>query len=213
MKLIIQNPCLNEAKYLPQTLHDLPRQVGGFDAVEWLVGDDGSADDTSAVAKQHAADYVVRLPYHHVLARAFMIGMEVALRAGADVIINTDADNQYDASCIPDLVAPILDGRAQMVIGERPIDDMAHFSLVKRKLQRLAVKIASGAKIPDATSGFRAIHREAAIRIYVFNSFTYTLETIMQTSRKDVPVMSVPIRVHGETRPSRLFKSTSNYIW
>lgn len=216
MKLIIQIPCLNEADQLPKTMAELPRKVPGFDVVEWLIVDDGSSDATSEVAKRCGADYVVRLPYNHGLARAFMAGIEAALRAGADVVVNTDADNQYDASCIPDLVAPILDGRAQMVVGKRPINDMKHFSLLKRKLQQLgswAVRVASGTDIPDATSGFRAIDRNAALRIYVFNSFTYTLETIIQAGRKDIPITSVPIRVNGETRPSRLFKSTLGYVW
>jgi glycosyltransferase involved in cell wall biosynthesis len=215
MKLIIQIPALNEAEQLPVTLSQLPRQVVGFDVVEWLVVDDGSTDNTSAVAERYGVEHIVRLPYHHGLARAFMAGIEAALRAGADVIVNTDADNQYDASCIPDLVAPILAGKAQMVIGARPIDNISHFSFVKRKLQRLGswvVKIASNTKIPDATSGFRAIHREAALHLYVFNSFTYTLETIIQVGRKDIPIVSVPIRVNSETRPSRLFKSNLSYV-
>src|SRR5262249_23736548 len=135
---------------------------------------------------------------------------------GADIILNTDADNQYDASCIPDLVAPILKGRAQMVVGARPIDDIAHFSFIKRKLQQFgswAVRLASGTDVPDATSGFRAVHRNAALQLYVFNPFTYTLETIIQAGRKDIPIVSVPIRINGETRPSRLFTSAFSYVW
>ncbi len=216
MKLIIQIPCLNEAETLPATLADLPREVPGFDAVEWLVVDDGSTDGTADVARRHGVDHVVRLPYNHGLARAFMAGLHACLEAGADVIVNTDADNQYDATCIPDLVAPVLSGKAQIVVGARPIDDIAHFSVVKRKLQRLGsrvVRMASGTRIADATSGFRAIHREAALRLYVFNSFTYTLETIIQAGRKDIPITSVPVRVNGETRPSRLFRSIPAYVW
>lgn len=216
MKLIIQIPCLNEAEHLPAALADLPREVDGFDTVEWLVVDDGSTDGTAEVARRHGADHVVRLPYNQGLARAFMAGLHACLEAGADVIVNTDADNQYDATSIPDLVAPILSGGAQIVVGARPIDDIAHFSFLKRKLQRLGsrvVRLASGTRIADATSGFRAIHREAALRLYVFNSFTYTLETIIQAGRKDIPITSVPVRVNGETRPSRLFRSIPAYIW
>lgn len=215
MKLIIQIPCLNEAEHLPGTLLSLPRTVAGFEEVEWLVVDDGSTDNTAGVARLYGVDHVVRLPYNQGLARAFMAGIEAALRAGADVIVNTDADNQYDAQCIPDLVAPILAGRAQIVVGARPIDEIAHFSFLKRKLQRLGslvVRMASGTNIEDAASGFRAIHRSAAQRLYVFNDFTYTLETIIQAGRKNIPTTSVPIRVNGETRPSRLFKSVTSYV-
>jgi len=215
MKLIIQIPCLNEAEHLPQALMALPRHVPGFDQVEWLVIDDGSSDNTSGIARLYGVDHVVRLPYNQGLARAFMTGIEACLRAGADVIVNTDADNQYDATCIPDLVAPIVSGRAQIVVGARPIEEIAHFSALKRRLQRFgswAVRLASGTDVPDAASGFRAIHRNAAQHLYVFNSFTYTLETIIQAGRKNIPVTSVPIRVNGQTRPSRLFKSMFGYI-
>jgi glycosyltransferase involved in cell wall biosynthesis len=215
MKLIIQIPCLNEAEHLPAALACLPRSVAGFDKVEWLVVDDGSTDDTSRVAGEHGVDHVVRFPYNRGLAKAFMAGIERALREGADVIVNTDADNQYDASCIPDLVAPILRGTAHMVVGARPIGEIGHFSPLKRRLQKLGswvVKKASGASVADAPSGFRAIHRDAAMRLYVFNSFTYTLETIIQAGRNNIPVASVPIRVNGETRPSRLFKGMFSYV-
>ena len=216
MKLIIQIPCLNEAEHLPAALAELPRAVPGFDSVEWLVIDDGSSDATSDVARAHGVDHIIRLPYNQGLARAFIAGIEASLRAGADVIVNTDADNQYSASSIPDLVAPILEGRAQIVVGARPISQIAHFSPLKRYLQRLGswvVKQASGTDIADAPSGFRAIHRKAAMRLYVFNAFTYTLETIIQAGRYNIPVVSVPVRVNGETRPSRLFKSIFSYVW
>jgi glycosyltransferase involved in cell wall biosynthesis len=215
MKLIIQIPCLNEEEHLPGALADLPRKVAGFDTVEWLVIDDGSSDRTAEVARRLGVDHIVRLPYNQGLARAFMAGLEAALHAGADVVVNTDADNQYDASCIADLVAPILDGRAQIVVGARPIEEIAHFSLVKRKLQRLGswtVSKVSGTDLPDAASGFRAIHREAALRLYVFNPFTYTLETLIQAGRKNIPIAAVPIRVNAETRPSRLFRSMPGYV-
>ncbi len=215
MKLVIQIPCLNEAEPLPTTLAALPRVVPGFDTVEWLVIDDGSTDGTAAIADAHGVDHIVRLPYNQGLARAFMAGIEKALHVGADVIVNTDADNQYDARCIDDLVAPIVEGRAWIVVGARPIEEIAHFSFVKRWLQRLgsrAVRMASGADVEDAPSGFRAIHRQAAMRLCVFNSFTYTLETIIQAGRNNIPIVSVPIRVNGETRPSRLFRSTFGYV-
>lgn len=215
MKLIIQIPCLNEAEHLPATLADLPRQVPGFDTVEWQVIDDGSSDATSEVARKNGVHHIVRLPYNQGLARAFMAGIENAVRLGADVIVNTDADNQYAASSIPALVQPILDGRAQMVVGARPIRQMMHFSSLKRSLQRFGswvVRKASGTEIEDTTSGFRAIHRDAVLRLYVFNTYTYTLETIIQAGRKNIPVVSVPVGVNGETRPSRLMKSTASYV-
>ena len=215
MKLIIQIPCLNEAEALPVTLADLPRQVPGFDRVEWLVIDDGSTDGTSEVARAHGVDHVVRHPVNRGLARAFMTGLEASLAEGADVIVNTDADNQYRAACIPALVAPILAGRAQMVIGARPIVDNPSFSPLKKLLQRLgswAVRKASGTAVPDAPSGFRAYHREAALQLYVLDAYTYTLETIIQAGRKGIPLESVPVEVNGELRPSRLMTSTADYI-
>ncbi|MBB4287093.1 glycosyltransferase [Roseospira goensis] len=213
--LIIHIPCFNEAATLPRTLADLPRSVPGFDRVEWMVTDDGSTDDTSAVARAHGVDHVVRLPVNRGLATAFMTGLLVALERGADVIVNTDADNQYDAACIPDLVAPIVAGRAMMVVGTRPIMETAEFPLAKKLLQRLGswvVRLASGTRVPDAPSGFRAISREAALRLYVFNTYTYTLETLIQAGRMGLPVAAVPVRTNPSTRPSRLFRSMRGYV-
>ncbi|MFD1987656.1 glycosyltransferase family 2 protein [Mesorhizobium newzealandense] len=214
-KLIIQIPCLNEEGTLAVTLADLPRQVAGFDTVEWLVIDDGSTDRTVEVARENGVDHVVSLPHNQGLAKAFMTGIETALKLGADVIVNTDADNQYDASCIPDLVRPILEKKAQIVIGARPISEIEHFSPIKKFLQKLGsfvVKIASGTTVPDAPSGFRAIHRDAAIQLNVFNRYTYTLETIIQAGRRNIPITSIPIRVNGDLRPSRLVKSIPSYV-
>ena len=215
MKLIIQIPCFNEAEHLPVTIAALPRTVPGFDTVEWLVVDDGSSDETAAVARGCGVKHVIELPHNKGLAHAFMTGLTSALKAGADVIVNTDADNQYDASCIPDLVRPIVEGRAQIVVGARPIAAITHFTGVKKLLQKLgswAVRFVSGTDIPDAPSGFRAIHRDAAMRLNVFNSYTYTLETIIQAGRNNIPITSVPVRVNPDLRPSRLVKSNFNYV-
>ncbi|MEO1027000.1 MAG: glycosyltransferase family 2 protein, partial [Pseudomonadota bacterium] len=193
MKLIIQIPCHNEEETLPGTLADLPREVVGFDSVEWLIIDDGCTDRTVEVAREHGVDHVVRLPQNKGLASAFMSGLEACLKAGADVIVNTDGDNQYKAACIPDLTAPIVAGDAQMVIGARPIASIEHFSAPKRLLQKLGswvVRQASGTAIDDAPSGFRAIHRDAALQLYVFNKYTYTLETIIQAGRLGIPLKS-----------------------
>lgn len=215
-KLVIQIPCYNEAGTLAATLRDLPRQVEGFETVEWLIVDDGSQDDTVAVARASGADHIVSLPHNQGLARAFMAGIEASLKAGADVIINTDADNQYRADSIPDLLAPILRNEAQIVVGARPIKDIGEFSLVKKLLQRLGsyvVRLASGTRIPDAPSGFRAFHASAALRLYVFGDYTYTLETIIQAGRKNIPITAVPIGVNAATRPSRLVKSIPRYVY
>ncbi len=215
-KLIIQVPCYNEEGTLGTTLAALPRQVEGFDLVEWLIIDDGSSDRTVEVAREAGADHVVTLPHNQGLARAFMAGVEASLKAGADVIVNTDADNQYCASSIGDLVRPIVRGEAQIVIGARPIADIDEFSLVKKMLQKAGsavVRFASGTSVPDAPSGFRAIHREAALRLNVFGNYTYTLETIIQAGRKHIPITSVPVGVNPTLRPSRLVRSTSSYVY
>lgn len=215
MKLIIQIPCFNEEAQLPETLAALPREVEGFTSVEWLVIDDGSTDRTAEVARENGVDHVVSLGHNQGLARVFMRGLEACLKLGADVIVNTDADNQYRADFIPALTAPVLSGQAQIAVGARPIGAIAHFSPAKRFLQKLgsrAVGLASGTGIEDAPSGFRAIHRDAAVRLYVFNPFTYTLETLIQAGRLGIPVVSVPVEVNPPTRPSRLFRSTSRYV-
>lgn len=216
MKLIIQIPCLNEEESLPEALADLPRDIPGVDKIEWLIINDGSTDRTVEVARAHGVDHVVDLPVNRGLAYAFMAGLKRCLAEGADIIVNTDADNQYNAADIPLLIQPILERRAQMVIGDRPISTIAHFSWIKRKLQWLGTKVvrmASQADIHDAPSGFRAIARTAALEINVFDTYTYTLESIIQAGLSNIPITSVPIRVNGETRPSRLLRSMHNYIW
>ncbi len=215
MKLIIQIPCLNEVGTLAIALSALPREVPGFDSVEWLVIDDGSTDDTANLARQLGVDHVVRHPVNRGLAAAFMTGLDACLRLGADVIVNTDADNQYEATDIPLLTAPIIEGRADMVIGARPIDETEHFSWIKKKLQRLgswAVRMASKTAVDDAPSGFRAITRETAMRLNVFNPYTYTIETIIQAGLSNLRVLSVPVRTNPDLRPSRLVKSISSYV-
>jgi glycosyltransferase involved in cell wall biosynthesis len=214
-KLLIQIPCYNEEQTLPRTLAELPRQVPGFERVEWLVIDDGSTDRTVEVAREAGADHVVSLPRNQGLARAFIVGLEACLKAGADVIVNTDADNQYAAASIPALVEPVVAGRAQIVIGERPIMATREFSLIKKLLQRLGsavVRIASNTRIPDAPSGFRAMHKEAALSLCVFNNYTYTLETIIQAGRKNLAIASVQVQVNAVTRPSRLVRSIPAYV-
>lgn len=215
MKLIIQMPCLNEAATLAIAVGALPRQVEGFDAVEWLVIDDGSTDETATLARELGVDHVVRHPVNRGLATAFMTGLGAGLKLGADVIVNTDADNQYEARDIPKLTAPILAGEADMVIGSRPIDDTEHFSWLKKKLQRLgswAVRMASKTTVADAPSGFRAISRETAMRLNVFSAYTYTLETIIQAGQSNLRIASVPVRTNDDLRPSRLVKSIPSYV-
>jgi glycosyltransferase involved in cell wall biosynthesis len=214
-KLIIQIPCLNESATLDIALACLPRAVPGFDEVEWLIIDDGSTDGTAEQAQALGVDHVVRHPVNRGLAAAFMTGLETSLRLGADVIVNTDADNQYEARDIPLITAPILSGKADMVIGARPIDETEHFSWIKKKLQRLgswAVRVASKTDVADAPSGFRAISRDTALQLNVFNAYTYTLETIIQAGQSNLRVMSVPIRTNPDLRPSRLVKSISSYV-
>jgi glycosyltransferase involved in cell wall biosynthesis len=215
MKLIIQIPCFNEEQQLPLTLSHLPREVEGFDTVEWLIIDDGSTDDTVAVARQHGVDHVVRLTNNKGLAAAFQAGLDAGLKLGADVIVNTDADNQYEGADIPKLVNPILRGEADMVVGDRQVTTIAHFSRAKKLLQRLGswvVRQASNTQVPDTTSGFRAYNREAALQMQVVSKFTYTLETIIQAGKLLVAVDHVPIRTNPKVRESRLFPSMSSYV-
>ena len=215
MKLVIQIPCLNESGTLAIAVNDLPRHVAGFDSVEWLVVDDGSTDGTADLARELGVDHVVRHPVNRGLATAFMTGIDAALRAGADVIVNTDADNQYNAGDIPNLTAPILAGAADIVIGARPISDTEHFSWIKKRLQHLgswAVRVASKTDVLDAPSGFRAISRSTAIKLNVFNPYTYTIETIIQAGLSNLRVKSVPISTNADLRPSRLVKSISSYV-
>ena len=214
-KLIIQMTCFNEEEALPITLAALPRQVEGFDKVEWLVVNDGSSDRTIEVARARGVDHIIDLGTHQGLARGFMAGLEASLRAGADVIVNTDADNQYNADDIPKLLAPIRQGEAQIVVGARPITDIEHFSPLKKMLQRLGsrvVRMASRTNVADAPSGFRALTREAAMQLNVFSPYTYTLETIIQAGQKNIPITSVPIRTNPDLRPSRLIKSMRSYV-
>jgi len=215
MKLIIQIPCYNEQDTLPATLRELPRELPGIDSVEWLVIDDGSTDATVDIAKSHGVDHIVQHPRNLGLARAFVSGMDACLQLGADIIVNTDADKQYDAGDIPALIAPILAGQADIVIGARPVASIEHFSPLKKVLERLGswvVRLISNTDIPDAPSGFRAISRTAAQQLVVFNDYTYTLETIIQAGQKKMAITWVPIRVNEDLRPSRLVKSIPSYI-
>jgi len=215
VKLIIQIPCFNEEAQLPLTLSRLPRHVDGFETVEWLVIDDGSSDATIEVARAHGVDHVVRLTNNKGLAAAFQAGLDAGLKLGADVIVNTDADNQYEGADIAKLVAPIVRGRADMVVGDRQVSTIAHFSPAKKLLQRLGswvVRQASATHIPDTTSGFRAYNREAALQMQAVSKFTYTLETIIQAGKLLVAVDHVPIRTNPKTRESRLFPSVSAYV-
>ncbi len=216
MKLIIQIPCYNEEQTLPQTLAALPRQLPGIDTIQWLIIDDGSQDRTIEVAQEHGVDHIVRYHKNLGLAKAFMNGLEACIDHGADIIVNTDADNQYDARDIQALVQPILDKRAEIVVGTRPIMQIAHFSLLKKLLQRLGswtLKRVSNTEVDDAPSGFRAISRKAATQMNVFSSFSYTLETIIQAGQKDIPIVSVPIRVNQDLRPSRLARGIFQYVY
>jgi glycosyltransferase involved in cell wall biosynthesis len=215
MKLIIQIPCLNEEETLPVTLADLPREVPGFDTVEWLIVDDGSTDRTIEVARKHGVDHIVRLTNNKGLASGFQAGLDASLKLGADVIVNTDADNQYYGPDIVRLVEPVLAGEADMVVGDREVQSVEHWSRPKKALQRVGswvVRQASQTNVPDTTSGFRAYNREAALAMQVVSKFTYTLETIIQAGKMTVAVDHVPIRTNPKMRESRLFPSMWTYI-
>ncbi|MEM8787856.1 MAG: glycosyltransferase family 2 protein [Pseudomonadota bacterium] len=215
MKLIIQIPCLNEADQIAETLVTIPRDFDGVDVTEIMIVDDGSTDDTVAVALAAGAHHVHSNPTNLGLARTYVIGLEQALLRGADLIVNMDADNQYPARFIQPLIDPILAGRAELTVGARPIDRIAHFSPLKRRLQRFGswvVRRASGLNVPDAPSGFRAVSRSAAMRLYTFSSYSYTIETLIQAGRINIPIASVPIETNPPTRPSRLMRSMLNYI-
>lgn len=215
MKLIIQIPCYNEAETLEIALNDLPRHIDGIDEIEYLIINDGSKDNTVEVARNWGVHYIVNFKQNRGLAKGFMAGVSECLRQGADIIVNTDADDQYAGSDIEKLIRPILDGKADIVIGERPIDQTEHFSPLKKKLQHLGswvVRKASATDIPDAPSGFRAYSREAALHLNVVNEYTYTLEQIVQAGRNHMAIMSVPVHTNKELRPSRLFSSMFGYI-
>jgi glycosyltransferase involved in cell wall biosynthesis len=215
MKLFIQIPCHNEADTLPMTLRDLPRSLPGIDTIEYLVIDNGSTDGTSEIARQSGVQHVIYLPVKG-LAGAFIAGLEACLERGADIIVNTDADNQYNANDIQRLIEPILSGRAKLVVGDRGVARQSNFSPVKRLLQRIGsrvVTLTSGIETPDATSGFRAISREAALRTLVFSNYSYTLETLIQAgTHRSIPVEYVPVRTNPQTRPSRLMTSLNHFI-
>jgi glycosyltransferase involved in cell wall biosynthesis len=215
VKLIIQIPCYNEENSLGVTLSALPSAIPGVDVVERLIIDDGSTDRTVEVALSHGVEHIVRFSRHQGLAKAFIAGLEASLKAGADIIVNTDADNQYSADDMPKLIEPILSGRAEIVVGSRSIADIEHFSPLKKFLQKMgswAVRLASRTDIPDVPSGFRAISREAAMKLNVFNEYTYTLETVIQAGQKNMAITSVPVRTNEDLRPSRLVKSIPTYI-
>ena len=214
-KLIIQIPCFNEEKSLPVTLAVLPRELPAFEKVEWMIIDDGSTDRTIEVARKLGVDHVVALTRHQGLARGFMAGIRACVDLGADIIINTDADNQYNAADIPLLIQPILDGKADIVIGTRPISEIKHFSPLKKLFQKMGswlVRVVSQTDVDDAPSGFRAISREAAMRMHVFSEYTYTLETIIQAGKNGMAVISVPIRTNEFLRESRLIHSIPRYL-
>ncbi len=215
MKLIIQIPCFNEEASLPEALAGLPKAIPGIDEIEVLVIDDGSRDDTRAVAQAHGVHHIVGFRRNRGLAKAFMCGIQECLHRGADIIVNTDADNQYEGADLPKLVMPILQHQADIVIGARPITQIEHFSPAKKLLQSLGswvVKWVSGTSVRDAPSGFRAFSREAAMSLNVFSRYTYTLETLIQAGQKNFSVLSVPVRVNPELRPSRLVRSIPSYV-
>jgi glycosyltransferase involved in cell wall biosynthesis len=215
MKLIIQIPCYNEEHDLPKTLAHLPRTIDGIDEVEWLIIDDGSSDRTVEVARGHGVDHVVRHTANKGLAVTFQTGLNACLSRGADIIVNTDADNQYPGEYIPALIRPILEHRADMVVADRQVHTIPHFSPVKKQLQKLGswvIRVVSGTTVPDAPSGFRALSRETALRINVVTAYTYTLDTIIQVGKRNLTVTSIPIEVNDKTRESRLIRSIPDYV-
>lgn len=215
MKLIIQIPCLNEEESLPQTLRDLPRHIEGVDVIETLIIDDGSTDRTSEVARENGVDHIIRLTRKKGLAKVFHTGLDAALKRGADIIVNTDADGQYKGEDIPRLVRPILEGKADIVIGNRDIENVKQFSWIKKRLQRIGsmvVRQLSGADVPDATTGFRAYNREAALRLNIISEYTYTLESIIQAEHKGLAIGNITIATNPVDRKSRLFRSVPEYI-
>jgi glycosyltransferase involved in cell wall biosynthesis len=216
MKLIIQIPCFNEEATLPQTIGDLPQYIEGIDCIELLVIDDGSTDRTSEMARDLGVHHVLRLPRNMGLARAFSIGLETALQLGADIIVNTDGDNQYCGKDVTGLIRPILEGKADMVVGDRQIETIKHLSKMKKLLQKLGswvVRWVSGTDVPDVTSGFRAFSRKTALQLVVFSSYTYTLETIIQAGKKNIVVGHVPVDTNEQLRESRLIESIPSYVW
>lgn len=215
MKLIIQIPCFNEETTLPEVVAGLPRQIDGVDAIEYMVVDDGSSDRTVEVARQLGIHHVLSMGSNRGLAVAFLQGVQRCVELGADIIVNTDGDNQYDGGCLPELIRPVLEGKLDIVVGSRPIEGIEHFSWAKKKLQRLGSRIVqqfSGTDIPDTTSGFRAYSAEAAMKLHVFNRYTYTLETIIQAGHMDLRIGHVPIQINPKTRESRLISSIPKYI-
>jgi glycosyltransferase involved in cell wall biosynthesis len=216
LKLIIQIPCYNEAETLPRTIDDLPREFAGIDCVEYLVIDDGSTDGTYDVAKKLGVHHIHRLPKNRGLARAFDAGLREGLELGADIIVNTDGDNQYKGSFIADLIRPILAGEADIVVGDRQVSTIPHFSYFKKLLQKIGSRVVSwtaGTSVPDATSGFRAFSREAALRLFIFSNYTYTLETIIQAGKKGLGIVSVPVETNEQFRESRLIRSIPRYVF
>lgn len=215
MKVFIQIPCLNEAEFLPATLAELPRELPGVDEVKWLIIDDGSSDNTTEVALAHGVDYVVRFTQNQGLASAFQAGIDAALKLGADIVVNTDADNQYDASAIPALIKPIVEGNADVVVGDRDTASVNEFSSLKRYLQSLGTRVVqrfSGTDVHDATSGFRAFSRDAALQINLVTKFTYTIESLIQVSDASLALTNVHVKRNDSVRPSRLFGSTWKYV-
>ena len=216
IKLIIQIPCLNEEDALPITLSELPRKLEGIDRIEWLVVNDGSTDKTEEVARANGVDHIISHSKNLGLAQTFMTGIKACLDLGADIIVNTDADNQYSAKSIPDLIRPILENRAEFVVGARPIEQIETFSYIKKVFQKIGswvVRIASNTNIPDAPSGFRAFSREAAMKFNIFNNYTYTIETIIQAGQKNIPIAWVPVEINKDLRHSRLVKNIPSYVF